>query len=78
MRNRKNIDYIYKQNLEATVDKGIHNKFTKTELPTLYNVPPKRGGRYFCILAEEEGTTPPGSDAKVGPFFHGAPSGARF
>lgn len=31
--------------MKATVDKGIHDKSTKIELPTLYKVPPKRDYR---------------------------------
>ena len=69
---------INAQDMEATVDKGIHYKFTKTELPTLYKVPPKRDyGRYFYILAEKGGTTPPGPDVKVGPLFSCPKSGGK-
>lgn len=55
---------------KATVDKGIHDKFTKIELPTLYKVPPKRDyGRYFCILARKEELPHRGLMKSQAPFF---------
>ena len=55
---------------EATVDKGIHDKSTKIELPTLYKVPPKRDyGRYFCSLARKEEPPHRGLMKSRAPFF---------
>ena len=55
---------------EATVDKGIHDKSTKIELPTLYKVPPKRDyGRYFCRLARKEEPPHRGLMKSQAPFF---------
>lgn len=55
---------------KATVDKGIHDKSTKIELPTLYKVPPKRDyGRYFCSLARKEEPPHRGLMKSQAPFF---------
>lgn len=55
---------------KATVDKGIHDKSTKIELPTLYKVPPKRDyGRYFCRLARKEEPPHRGLMKSQAPFF---------
>ena len=56
--------------LKATVDKGIHDKSTIIELPTLYKVPPKRDyGRYFCISARKEEPPHRGLMKNQAPFF---------
>ena len=56
--------------LQATVDKGIHDKSTIIELPTLYKVPPKRDyGRYFCISARKEEPPHRGLMKNQAPFF---------
>ena len=58
------------QPMEATVDKGIHDKSTIIELPTLYKVPPKRDyGRYFCSLARKEELPHRGLMKNQAPFF---------
>ena len=64
------MDLLKAQEMEATVDKGIHDKSTKIELPTLYKVPPKRDyGRYFCSLARKEEPPHRGLMKNQAPFF---------
>ena len=69
----KKIGAIVKESsliLQATVDKGIHDKSTIIELPTLYKVPPKRDyGRYFCSLARKEEPPHRGLMKSQAPFF---------
>ena len=50
--------------------KGNIIKKLNNGLPILHKVPPKRDyGRYFCILAEKEGTSHGGLTEKLSPFL---------